>query len=326
MAHGRKPRLSAELVVQPTEKTWKFSTPTICHTKVEDFLALAPERGLFDLIVTSPPYNIGKTYEPAQKELSRYLLQQKKVVKELVKRLKPTGSICWQVGNFVENGEIAPLDLEFHKMFRKLGLKLRNRIVWRFRHGLHNTRRFSGRYEVILWYTKSDKYTFNLDAVRVPSKYPGKKHYRGSKKGQYSGHPLGKNPSDVWDDFWDIPNVKGNHIEKTAHPCQFPVGLVERLILALTKENDVVFDPYAGVCSAGVAAVVHGRRFIGCEKLKKYTVLGRKRLDLAVAGRARYRHHDKPIYDHTKSKLSLMPPEFVEVAPGLGLHRTTPLC
>jgi adenine-specific DNA-methyltransferase len=56
---------------------------------------------------------------------------------------------------------------------------------------------------------------------------------------QYSCNPLGKNPGDVW----VIPNVKHNHTEKTVHPCQFPVELIERLVLALTKENDLVVDP-----------------------------------------------------------------------------------
>jgi len=120
-----------------------------------------------------------------------------------------------------------PLDIQFDPIFRKHGLSLRNRIIWHFGHGLHNKRRFSGRYEVILWYTKSDNYVFNLDDVRIPSKYPGKRHFKGPKTGQLSGNPKGKNPEDVW----DIPNVKSNHVEKTEHPCQFPVGLVERLIL-----------------------------------------------------------------------------------------------
>lgn len=157
-------------------------------------------------------------------------------------RLKETGSICWQVGNYVENGDIIPLDIEFAPIFRCLGMHLKNRIIWHFGHGLHSKNRFSGRYEVVLWYTKSEQYTFNLDDVRIPAKYPGKRSYHGAKKGQLSGNPQGKNPEDVW----DIPNVKGNHVEKLEHPCQFPVGLAERLVLALTNKGDLVFDPFRG--------------------------------------------------------------------------------
>jgi adenine-specific DNA-methyltransferase len=291
-----------------TGTDWTFSTPVLWNGTVDSFLAAAPKGELFDLIVTSPPYNIGKEYEKKQ-TLAAYFLAQRRTIAKLVEKLKPTGSICWQVGSNVRNGELMPLDLEFHKIFRKLGLKLRNRIIWHFGHGLHGKRRFSGRYEVVLWYTKSDNYYFNLDAVRIQSKYPGKVAYKGKRKGQYSSHPDGKNPEDVWllppDDVWSIPNVKANHIEKTQHPCQFPVGLAERLILALTKKRGVVFDPYCGVASAGVAALHHQRRFVGCEKEKKYSTIGHQRLERASRQEEPFRPHNKPIYDHTKSILSV---------------------
>jgi adenine-specific DNA-methyltransferase len=128
-----------------------------------------------------------------------------------VRLLHPRGSICWQVGNHVDDGEVVPLDIVLYPIFKEHGLKLRNRIVWHFEHGLHCTKRLSGRYETILWFTKSNDYTFNLDPIRVPSKYPGKKHFKGPRAGQLSGNPLGKNPSDVW----IFPNVKNNHVEKT---------------------------------------------------------------------------------------------------------------
>lgn len=142
-----------------------------------------------------------------------------------------------------------------------------------------------------MWYVKSDKYTFNLDDVRVPSKYPEKKAYKGPNKGNLSGNPLGKNPDDVW----DIPNVKSNHKEKTIHPCQFPIALVERLILALTKQGDTVFDPFMGVASSGVAAFMHKRKFIGVEVDKNYFKVGKSRIDDYVNNQLNYRE-DKPVY------------------------------
>ena len=180
--------------------------------------------------------------------------------------LHPRGSICWQVGNHVQNGEIVPLDIALYPVFREHGLKLRNRVVWHFEHGLHCSKRLSGRYETILWFTKTDDYTFNLDPIRVPSKYPGKKCFKGPKIGQLSGDPLGKNSSDVW----IFPNVKNNHVEKTVHPCQFPVELAERLVLALTEEGDAVFDPYMGVGSTVIAALKHGRTGYGCDVVQGY--------------------------------------------------------
>jgi len=264
-----------------------------------------PKRVKFDLVVTSPPYNLGKSYE-ARRRLTQYVRWQEEVIERVAERIPETGSVCWQVGNYVDNGQIEPLDLILHPVFKQLGFSLRNRIVWRFGHGLHCQRRFSGRYEVVLWYTRSDNYQFNLDAVRIPSKYPGKRAYNGPNAGKLSGHPSGrKNPEDVW----DIPNVKAGHCEKTIHPCQFPVGLAERLILALTKRNDLVFDPFAGVGSAGVAAALHGRRFLGCEIDKTYVRVASDRINAALDGKADYRPHDREIYDHRRSKLSVRPSE-----------------
>jgi len=151
----------------------------------------------FKLVVSSPPYNIGKVYEK-QVSLNDYLDWQKEIVKEMVRITTEDGSIVWQVGNYVDKGEVFPLDIYFYPLFKELGMRLRNRIVWHFDHGLHASNRFSGRYEVLLWFTKGEEYTFNLDAVRVPAKYPGKLHYKGDKAGQPSGNPLGKNPSDSW--------------------------------------------------------------------------------------------------------------------------------
>jgi adenine-specific DNA-methyltransferase len=295
------PRTTASDVIPLPYALW--------HGDTETFLKGLPTEPLFDLIVTSPPYNIGKEYE-AHMALDKYLEWQARIIDELIPRLKKGGSICWQVGNYVDDNEIFPLDIEFAPIFKKHRLQLRNRIVWQFGHGLHTQRRFSGRYEVVMWFTKTeskkDIYTFNLDAVRTPAKYPGKKHFKGPKAGQFSGNPLGKNPEDVW----NIPNVKSNHIEKTGHPCQFPVGLIERLVLALTNRGDLVFDPFAGVASAGVASAIHGRRFWGCEIVAEYAAIGWGRVRDALAGKATYRPHDKPIYDHTQSNLSKPPAGF----------------
>jgi adenine-specific DNA-methyltransferase len=244
------------------------------------------------LIVTSPPYNLGKEYEK-KLNLDHYVAQQREVIRECVRVLSPKGSICWQLGNYVDKGEIIPLDTLLFPVFREFGLKMRNRIVWHFEHGLHCSNRFSGRYETIIWFTKSDDYTFNLDPIRVPQKYPGKKHFKGPKLGQFSGNPLGKNPGDVW----VIPNVKSNHVEKTAHPCQFPVELVERLVLSTTKLGDWVLDPFMGVGSSLIAARRHNRRGVGAELIDKYVRTALLRLGSEAAGTLRTRPMNKPVFD-----------------------------
>lgn len=275
--------------------------------------------GLAKLVITSPPYNLGKSYEKAT-ELEAYLNSLAPIVDELVRVLSPEGSLCWQVGNFVEDGEVFPLDIFFYPFFKSRGLKLRNRIIWHFEHGLHASKRFSGRYETLLWLTKGDSYTFNLDPVRVPSKYPGKTHFKGEKHGQPSGNPLGKNPSDFWkiverdweSALWEIPNVKANHPEKTIHPCQFPIELVERCVLALTNEDDWVLDPFSGVGSALLAAMRHNRKAIGCEKEEKYVELARQRVEDLYTGKLGYRPLGKPVYQPTgREKVSQIPLEWL---------------
>lgn len=237
-----------------------------------------------DLVVTSPPYNIGKEYEKVV-DLGAYTKWQEEIIRECHRISRSNGSICWVVGNYVEEGRIIPLDTLIHPIFDNLGMKLRNRVVWFFRHGLHSRHRFSGRYEVVLWYTKSDDYTFNLDEVRVPQLWPKKKAYKGPRKGQYTSHPLGKNPSDVWEDVvWDVPhdvwhirNVHSNIRQKTTHPAQFPEELVERLVKALSNEGDLVFDPFVGSGTTCAVAKRLGRHFIGIDLNPDYCEIARKR-------------------------------------------------
>lgn len=286
----------------------EFSSQERLAVVCEDALQLTKSlpASYFALIVTSPPYNIGKEYE-SRSTLRDYLVQQKPLLAELVRVLRADGSICWQVGNFVEEGEVFPLDIYYYELFKSLGLQLRNRIIWHFEHGLHCSNRFSGRYETILWFTKSDDYQFNLNPVRVPAKYPGKLHFKGERRGLPSGNPLGKNPSDVWSvvatdwdrAIWEIPNVKANHPEKTEHPCQFPVELVERCILALTREDDWVYDPYCGVGSALIAAAKHGRRALGCDRDPNYIETAKERLIQFAEGTLKLRPLGKPVHTPT---------------------------
>lgn len=273
----------------------------------------------FKLAVSSPPYNIGKEYEK-QIELQHYLDWQSEILKELARVVSDDGSIVWQVGNFVDDGEVFPLDIYFYPIIKALGLQLRNRIVWHFDHGLHATKRFSGRYEVLLWFTKSKDYTFNLDSVRVPSKYPGKLHYKGDKKGQPSGNPLGKNPSDYWaiisqeweDGIIEIPNVKSNHPEKTSHPCQFPIELIERCVLALTDENDWVIDPFGGVGSSLIAAIKNGRRGMVIDRDPQYVAITKERISAFQEGVLKIRPLGKPVHRPTgKEKVAQMPSEWL---------------
>lgn len=277
--------------VSARQSRWHPEAECVLHLgDCRELLSDIPNEAI-RLVVTSPPYNIGKQYERAQ-SLNEYMDAQTEVISECVRVLAADGSLCWQTGNYVRNGEIVPLDALLFPVFRDLGLRMRNRIVWHFEHGLHCTNRLSGRYETISWFTKSDDYHFNVDPIRVPQKYPNKRHFKGPKAGQLSGNPLGKNPGDVW----IFPNVKHNHIEKTEHPCQFPVELVERLVLSMTELEDWVLDPYMGVASTAVGALRHGRRAVGAELDAVYHAIGVERVAAERNGSLRTRPMNRPVY------------------------------
>lgn len=251
---------------------------------------LMPDESI-DLIFSSPPYCMGKDYESSH-SVEDFVEFHELLVPELIRILKPGGSICWQVGYHVQGDVVTPLDFLAHGVFSKSKkITLRNRVIWTFDHGLHARKRFSGRHESVLWYAKGES-KFNLDSVRVPQKYPGKKSYRGPNKGNLSGNPLGKNPGDVW----QIPNVKGGHIEKTAHPCQFPVALPLMFVRALCPVGGLVFDPFMGVGSTAVAAAIEQRRFVGCELIAEYVDSAVERIQQSRRGKPIYRPLERPIY------------------------------
>ena len=243
----------------------------------EDFLEFSkkiPEEKI-DLIITSPPYGIGKEYEK-KIALEEYLEWSKRVLAECRRILKDSGSIFYQVGTYVGNkGAHFPWDIMLFPLFIDLDFIPRNRIVWIRQHGTNAKHKFSNRHETILWFTKSHNYKFNLDKIRVPQKYPNKKGYRkGKYYGKYTSDPRGKNPGDVW----AFRNVKHNHEEQTEHPCQFPEDMITRILLATTVPGDLVFDPFIGSGTTAVVAKEHNRRFLGCDIIKNYVDIANHRL------------------------------------------------
>lgn len=237
-----------------------------------DLLHSLPE-GSVDLVVSSPPYNLGKEYED-RRELMAYIEHQREVLTECARVLSPSGSIFWQVGAYSNKGALIPLDVRFFPILEDLGLIPRNRVVWVRQHGLHARRKFSARHEAILWFTKTDDYTFDLDPIRVPQKYQNKKSWKGDNKGELTCNPDGKNPGDIW----VFRNVKHNHEEQTIHPCSFPEDLIARIVLATTKPGDVVLDPYMGTGTVAVVARDEDRRFLGAEIEPIYHAVALQRL------------------------------------------------
>jgi adenine-specific DNA-methyltransferase len=241
------------------------------------------------LTFTSPPYCIGKEYDNSH-TLDAFIAEFDRSLESIIAATAAGGAICWQVGHHVSNGCITPLDaIIIERLRRRSDVSLRNRVVWSFAHGAHAKKRLSGRHETVLWYSKGEPLHFDLDSVRVAQKYPGKRHYKGPKKGELSGNPLGKNPGDVW----DIPNVKSRHPEKTAHPCQFPIALARRVIRALAPPSELVIDPYMGSATTGIACLLEGRNFEGCDVENTYIQLAAARFGKLLEGELQMRP-DRP--------------------------------
>lgn len=245
---------------------------TLICGDVMDVLATIEDDSV-DLIVTSPPYNIGKEYEN-KLELEEYIAWCRKWLSELFRVVKSTGSLWLNLG-YVEalgRGRAVPLP---YLLWDKSPFYLMQEIVWHYGAGVAARRAFSPRNEKWLWYVKDTaNYYFDLDAVRDTNvKYPHQK-----KNGKLKCNPMGKNPGDVW----IIPKVTSGlgraSPERTAHPAQFPIALVQRIIRACSRENDVVLDPFAGSGTALVSSLLEKRRGLGIEIRPDYCAIAEGRL------------------------------------------------
>lgn len=220
-----------------------------------------------DLVVTSPPYNIKKKYKSYKDDLSlhEYLNFLKEVLCECSRILKTKGNIMINVANYIDKeGNAIPISYFIFNMLEELGLKFRQEIVWYFQGGLSATKKLSARYENILWLYKDD-YVFNLDSVRV------KEWKRVDKR----NNPNGKNPTNVW----EINRVAYGSKEKTEHPAQFPLAMIERIVKGWSNENAIVLDPFMGSGTTAIACVNNNRNYIGFELDEEYYNIANERIN-----------------------------------------------
>src|SRR5207249_4499175 len=164
----------------------------------------------------------------------------------------PTGAFWLNLGYISLPGRARAIPIPY-LLWDRVPFHLIQEVVWNYGAGVAARTAFSPRNEKFLWYVKdAADYMFNLDDIRDPDvKYPNQK-----KNGKLKCNPLGKNPSDVW----SIPKVTSGSgrasKERSAHPAQFPVAVVTRIIRACSHEQDVVLDPFAGSGSALVASAL----------------------------------------------------------------------
>jgi len=231
------------------------------------------DRQLFDVIITSPPYNIGKEYEKI-KPLHEYIEWSTEWIAGSCKLLKPYGALLLNLGyvSFDDKARAVPLS---YMLWDKIPMFLNQEIVWNYSAGVACKNYLSPRNEKILWYVKDkDNYVFNLDQIRDKNvKYPNSK-----RNGKLRVNTLGKNPSDVW----EIAKVTTGHNrsseERTSHPCQFPTDLINRLVLGFTNENSIVFDPFVGSGTTFESCLRHKRFCVGFEVLPEYCDIAIERI------------------------------------------------
>jgi len=232
---------------------------------VLDYLAGMPD-DCADLIVTSPPYRLGKAYGGTSSadamRFSYYTGWLTMVVSEMERLLKPGATLCLQVGQTMDrDGCLYPLDVLLFETLKKLGLTYQSRVIWTFNHGLTPKKRLAERYETLLVFSKGQQQIFNANTARFPQKEPGKRSFKGADRGRLSGHAYGAAPTNVW----HFNQVGHNHPEKVAHPCQFPKGLAKRAVMLYTNAGAMVLDPFSGSGTTHAACIETGRGFSGCD-------------------------------------------------------------
>lgn len=238
-----------------------------------EFLTLIKDRNIeFNLTLTSPPYNIGKEYEDIM-PVNDFVQWCSRWMTHIYEVTSPTGAFWLNLGylEVEEKGLCIPLP---YLLWDKSPFYLLQEVVWKYGAGVSTKKRLSPRNEKWLYYVKNNSdYVFNLDEIRDPNvKYPNQK-----KNGKYRCNPLGKNPSDVWEYPKVTTGKNRSSKERTEHPAQFPLGIVERVIKVSSNYGDIVLDPFAGSFSSGIAAFALGRIFIGIEIRPDYCEIAKDR-------------------------------------------------
>ena len=232
------------------------------------------DKPIFDLTITSPPYNIGKEYEKKVK-FDQYLNWSKSWMIKLFDVTKKNGMFWLNLGYFKVPAKGCAVPIPY-LLWDKSPFYFLQEIVWHYGAGVAAKKLFSPRNEKFLWYVKNPKkYLFNLDSIRDKNvKYPHQK-----KNGVLKVNPNGKNPTNVW----IVPKVTSGNgrssRERTPHPAQFPIQIIERIIKSCSRKNNILFDPFMGSGTVAVSALQNDRCVVGCEIKSKYLNIAKKRIE-----------------------------------------------
>jgi len=242
-----------------------------------DLLTKLPS-GVIDLTVTSPPYNIGKEYE-SPRMAGEYLDWCAHWIAHLYEVAAPSGAFWLNLGYFSLPGRARAIPIPY-LLWDRIPFFLIQEIVWHYGAGVAARLAYSPRNEKFLWYARNpDDFYFDLDAVRDPNiKYPNQ-----FKNGKRKVNLAGKNPTDVW----SFPKVTSGRDrsskERTPHPAQFPLAVIDRIIKGGSPKSALVMDPFIGSGTTAEAAMRLGRQVVGFELNAGYVEIAAKRLDAAAA-------------------------------------------
>ncbi|PKO44588.1 MAG: site-specific DNA-methyltransferase [Betaproteobacteria bacterium HGW-Betaproteobacteria-22] len=228
---------------------------------------------LVNLTITSPPYNIGKEYETPL-PLNQYLNWCGDWIREIHRVTCLDGAFWLNVG-YVPVDNIAKAMPLTYLLWDKVPFFLIQELVWNYGAGVATKHSLSPRNEKFLWYVKNkDQYTFNLDEIRDPDvKYPNQK-----KNGKLRCNTIGKNPSDVWQIAKVTSGANRSSSERTPHPAQFPMDLIDRLVKGFSNPSDLLLDPFMGSGTTAESAIRHNRYVIGFELRNDYCLQIKERL------------------------------------------------
>lgn len=237
------------------------------------FIPKIPKESI-NLTITSPPYNIGKAYESIM-PISDYVEWCSEWMNGVYSAVSNDGAFLLNLGylEVPSKGKAVPIS---YLLWDKSPFFMQQEIVWHYEAGVSSKKYLSPRNEKFIWYVKDRaNYTFNLDLIRDPNvKYPNQK-----KNGKLRCNPLGKNPGDVW----CFPKVtsgdKRSSKERTAHPAQFPVSVIEKFVLGMSNQGEIVFDPFLGSGSTCIAAMKHKRKVVGFEISEEYCKIAVQRVE-----------------------------------------------
>jgi site-specific DNA-methyltransferase (adenine-specific) len=266
--------LSRKLISIKEKSTLSQITNKTINQDLFTVLDFLPDN-FVDLLFVDPPYNLTKTFNSntfKEMKTKDYVEWIDSWLSKLIRTLKKTASI-YICGDYRSSGAIQQVGEKY--------FKVRNRIVWEREKGRGAKTNWKNNTEDIWYFTVSDKYVFNLEAVKIKKKVLAPYRVNGQPKDweeSDNGNYRLTHPSNIWTDltvpFWSMP-------ENTEHPTQKPEKLLAKIILASSNEGDFVLDPFLGSGTTSVVAKKLNRKYLGIELDNTYACLAEKRLSIA---------------------------------------------